>query len=339
MSWLVQTRLINDPFSDPGLFIDFQFGRRSILFDLGDLASLSARELLRVTDVFVTHRHMDHFAGFDRLLRVALYRPGVLRFVGPPGLIDGIAAKLHGYLWNLLDSESPDFVILAAEFDHGRMGPWTGFRARDAFRRSDGGPSDLAQGRVLSEPDFWIECITLHHSTPCLAFCLQERIRVNVSRAALDQLGLPVGPWLNVAKSAVRSGAPDEMLIIIGNGQNVPLGTLKERAVHIARGQRVAYVTDAVFTPENATRIVSIAQNADHLYIEAAFLEADAQIAAERCHLTARQSGTLARLAGARRLTTFHYSPRYVERPDDLRLEAEAAYRDNGQDAAREASR
>jgi ribonuclease Z len=108
----------------------------------------------------------------------------------------------------------------------------------------------------------------------------------------------------------------------------VELGRLRQHALRVAAGQRIAYVTDAAFHPANAERIIAIGRNADHLYIEAAFLDEDAGTAAARYHLTARQAGELARKAGAKRMTIFHHSPRYLNRPEDLRLEADRAFRE-----------
>ena len=139
--------------------------------------------------------------------------------------------------------------------------------------------------------------------------------------------GTEVGAWLNRAKSAVRGGAPDEMPIEVGPGHMVALGQLRQHALHVGAGQRIAYVTDAAYHPANTERIIAISRNADHLYIEAAFLEEDAGIAAARCHLTGRQAGELARRAGAKRMTVFHHSPRYLDRPEDLWLEAGRAFR------------
>src|SRR5206468_6790691 len=74
MHTLFEPRLVNDAFGDPGLYVDFRDERRALLFDLGDITTLPPRKLMRLSHVFVTHTHMDHFSGFDHLLRVVLGR-------------------------------------------------------------------------------------------------------------------------------------------------------------------------------------------------------------------------------------------------------------------------
>jgi ribonuclease BN (tRNA processing enzyme) len=213
MTWLVQPNLVNEPFSDPGLLIDFRFGRRALLFDLGDLTPLSPRQLLRVSHAFVSHTHMDHFSGFDRLLRVCLHRTRPLHVVGPAGFADQVEHKLRAYTLNLLGEHPFDFVITAAEFNG------------EEFDR--------------------------------------------------------------IAKRAVRLGAPDNSEIIIRHDLSIPLGVLKQHALRTAPGQKIAYVVDAAYHDQNVDRIIALARGADQLFIEAAFLDSDAEIAAQRRHLTA----------------------------------------------------
>lgn len=326
MSWLVQARLVNEPFSDPGLYLDFRFGSRAILFDLGDVGALSSRELLRVTDVCVSHAHMDHFSGFDRLLRLRLHRDLPLRLVGPPHFGDRVAAKLAAYSWNLLDARSPGFEITVDEF-HGRLLRRRRFSARDAFRGAEVQPPSLPAGLVIDEDQFGVEAAVLDHGIACLAFALQERLRVNVWREGLARLGLPVGPWLNGAKAAVRRGAPDETEVPTDAAARIGLGELKRHALRVAPGQRVAYLVDIAGHDANVAQAVRLCRAADQLFIEAAFADEDAAHALQRRHLTAGQAGTIARLAGARRVTPFHFSPRYLDRPGLIPDQVDKAWR------------
>ncbi|HJO61635.1 MAG TPA: MBL fold metallo-hydrolase, partial [Desulfobacterales bacterium] len=55
------------------------------MFDLGDICSLLPRNILKITHVFITHTHMDHFIGFDKLMRIFLGREKMLHFYGPKG--------------------------------------------------------------------------------------------------------------------------------------------------------------------------------------------------------------------------------------------------------------
>jgi ribonuclease Z len=329
MTWLVQPRLINEPFADPGLYLDVLFARRAILFDLGDLSPLSSREIMRVSHAFVSHTHMDHFAGFDQLLRLCLHRAGPLHLAGPAGFAARVAAKLAGYTWNLLDETSVDFVIVADEFD-GRIRRRVRFAAREAFAAREVEPPALPEGCLLAEDQFRIEAVTLDHGTPCLGFALQERLRVNVVREGLAALALPVGPWLNAAKAAVRRGDADTTLFAIDAERSVDLATLKRQALRVGPGQRVAYVVDMAGHAENAARAVALATGAHQLFIEAPFLAEDADIAAARRHLTAAQAGEIARRAGVRQVVPLHFSPRYLDRPEALADEVMRVFNEEG---------
>jgi ribonuclease Z len=327
MTWFVQPSLINDPFSDPGLFIDFRFGRRALLFDLGELSPLPPRQLLRVSHAFVSHAHMDHFAGFDRLLRVCLHRAMPLHLVGPTGFADRVEHKLKAYTLNLLDEQPLDFLITAAEFADAGVERICAFHALEAFRRRELSPVPLPPGMLLDEDQFQIRSIVLDHGTPCLAFAFEEKLRVNVWSEGLKSLQLGAGSWLNEAKRAVRLGAPDDSEVVISPDLSISLGVLKQHALRTARGQKIAYVVDAAYHEKNIDRIVALARGADQLFIEAAFIDADADIAAQRRHLTARQAGDIAKRAGVARFVPFHFSARYREQEDRLRSEAEQAFR------------
>ena len=322
----MQSRLINDPFSDPGLYVDFRFGRRALLFDLGDVTALSARELMRISDVFVSHAHMDHFAGFDRLLRLCLHRPQPLHLVGPDDFADRVEHRLRSYTWNLLGPDSTDFRLRVSNVTGDRIASVAEFRSQEGFRRHAVEAPALAPGCVLAEEQFRVEAVALDHRIPSLAFALTEPVRVNVWQGALEPLGLPVGAWLNEAKRAVRLGLPDETDVLVPPDRQISLGTLREKVFRVGPGQKIAYVTDAGFTEANIEKIVALADGADQLFIEAAFLDADAGLAAERRHLTAAQAGRLGRRAGVRHLTPFHFSARYLDRPDALVNEARSAF-------------
>jgi ribonuclease Z len=47
------------------------------------------------------------------------------------------------------------------------------------------------------------------------------------------------------------------------------------------------------------------------MFIEATFLNEDTEKATQKYHLTALQAGMLARMAGAKRISLFHFSPKY----------------------------
>lgn len=322
--------LVNDLFGDPALYVSLPWERRALLFDLGDISALSAGRLLKITDVFVSHAHVDHFVGFDYLLRVLLGRPKGLRMYGPPGFIDRVEGKLRGYTWNLVEGYT---LSLEVQEVHPDRIVQARFACPEGFLRRDDSTPHPFDGVILDEPQFRVRAAHLDHRIPCLGFALEETVHLNVDKASLEALGLPVGPWLMDLKRAIRTGAPDDQPIRVAwseQGRRVErtllLADLRRHVVRESPGQKLAYVTDVVNSPENAEKITKLAWGADIFYCEAAYPERDRDRAAARFHLTAGGAGRLAALAQVRRLAVFHFSPKYRDCPGDLLDEAMAAF-------------
>ena len=312
---LLHPTLINGRSGDPALYIETLFERRAILFDLGDIAALPPRKIHRLEHVFVSHAHIDHFIGFDRLLRVLVGREKRINLYGPEGFIDHVHHKLRAYHWNLVDRYLCDLTFVVTEIDSSLQTNTARFRLKNAFAAEAVGDGRIIEGVVHSEQAFRVSAAVLEHRTPCLAFAIDEGSHVNVWKNRLADLGLPVGPWLRELKRAVIEERPDDYPIRISSrltsdGNEIPLGKLRG-AVAVTPGQKVAYVTDAADTTANRKAIIGLVQNADILFIEAAFAEADAALAAERAHLTTVAAGRIAREAGVHRVEPFHFSPRY----------------------------
>ena len=322
MKTTLRPRLLNGQTGDPALLVGLRWQGRAVLVDLGRIDRTPAGVLLPIEAVFVSHTHMDHFMGFDQLLRLFLARDATLRLYGPDGLADCVAGKLAGYTWNLTDEYA--FAVEVTEI--GRELTSCRFAARHRFAREPLGVPRPFDGVVLADPVFTVEAAPLDHRIVSMAYAITERMHLNVRPDALAAAGLRPGPWLNRLKQAVRAGAAPDTPIEIAPGAVRPLGELRATFLTVTPGQKVAYVVDTLFSPANVAAVVRLAAGADIFFCEAPFLEEDLDQAARRYHLTARQAGALARAAGARRLHVFHFSPRYEGRYGDILAEAQAEF-------------
>lgn len=332
MTPLLHASLINDPFDDPGVLIDFLHEKRTILLDLGDLSGTAPRKLLRVSHVFISHAHMDHFSGFDRLLRISLGRQKQIHLFGPEGFICRTGNKLGGYDWNLVSGRPEGISLKVSEYaENGRLTTTT-FRARTAFRSEEQVETYVEGGVLVDEPNYLVRAVHLDHHIPCLAFALDEKQHLNVWRNRVTGMGLGVGPWLNDLKHLIATGAPDETLIKARWRQK---GVIMETSVNLAdvrgvveisRGQKIAYVTDTGYSADNITKICDLCGSADILFIEAPFLDEECEIAARKKHLTAGQAGRIARRANVCRYELFHFSSRYLGHADRFHEQAAAGF-------------
>ena len=348
MPTTLDTRLLDPSGNEPGLVVDVRDERRALLLDLGEVERLAPRQLLRVSHAFVTHTHMDHFAGFDPLLALGLGRVGRLVLWGGPGFVDQVEHKLRAYTWNVVHRYELPMVIEAHALGADGSRVHARFDSLHRFERRDdacepAGAADLLHDEAL----FAVRARVVDHEMAVLAFALEEKARLHVSTERIAAMGLATGAWLRELKRAVLEGRPDDTPIELAwhdrageHADRRTVGELRPLVLDTLAGRRIGYVTDLRYTEANVEQLLRLLDGVDLLYIESVFLDADREHARRKNHLTARQAGEIARRLGARHVVPFHFSPRYRGREAELQAEMRAAWTagQGGPPAARSAA-
>lgn len=305
--------LVNGVFGDPLLYARLRHQRRTLLFDLGASVRLAARVAHQVSDVFISHAHLDHIGGFFWLLRARIGIAQPCRLHGPPGLARHIEALVDGILWDRIEDRGPRFEIHELHGDRLRRHAIQVGRGGLEFRGED----RIEDGIVLAEPGFRVRAVTLDHGTPVLAYAFEPARQINIRKDRLRARGWAPGPWLTQLKRCML--ADDcAAAIDLPDGSRAAVRALADELALIVPGRRLVYATDFADTPRNRERFVPFARGAHTLFCEASFLEADAGRAARTGHLTTRACAEMARDAGVARLVPFHFSLRNSDRPEQV---------------------
>lgn len=309
--------LVNGVFGDPLLLIKPRHERRHLLFDLGASGRLSASALHTVSDVFISHAHIDHIGGFLWLLRNRLGELAPCRLYGPPRLAEHLDGFLRGVLWDRIADRGPVFDVTEL---HGER--LVRYRLQAGKPPFQVGTEPTSDGVLLNEPGFRVRATALDHGfgTASLGYALETPMRFKARKDRLNLLGLPPGPWLGELKRQAMTRQFADTIETPGsrrwNSAELAADILIE-----SPGVKLAYATDLAATADNQQRLASLAQGADVFVCESSFLMADAEQAERTGHLTTKACADIATAAGVRQLVPFHFSRRYQDRLDEVYAE------------------
>jgi ribonuclease BN (tRNA processing enzyme) len=310
----VDVALVNGVFGDPLLHMRVRHQRRSLLFDLGGAERLPSRLAHQVTDVFITHAHMDHIGGFLWLLRSRLGAYPACRLYGPPGLAQHISGFIGGVLWDRVQDRGPSFEVMEYHQDHLNC-----FRLQAGYAEIEYlGNRLLVDDVLLKESGYRIRATMLdHHGTSVLAFALEPDIQINIRKDRLKLRNLEPGPWLNELKQHLLS-ENKSAIIQLPDGSTASVAALADELTLITPGKKLVYATDLADTQKNRERLIKFARHAHTLFCEASFVKADAEHALRNGHLTTQACGEIATAARVSRLVPFHFSRRYSNMPGQV---------------------
>ena len=300
---------INSPFEDSAFFVRNVYKKSGFLIDCGRIGNISNSELLSITDVFVSHTHIDHFYGFDRLLRGFIRADKRIRFFGPPGFINNVKGKLAAYTWNLIKSYT--LVIEVWELFNDRINIAI-FDSKNAFAPHE---HTIERSSIDLSDGFTLEYEFFDHGTTSVGYRIKEPIHINIKKGAMETFGYKKGPWLTELKNNLREKNRLVKINVETKSGVVQkdISELEDELVIYSPPQDITYITDVAPTFENYKKALDFAADSHILFIEAMFLKEDILHAIDKKHLTLDMAKSIFMMTGSHYVHFFHFAPKYEQ--------------------------
>ena len=303
-----EIRLVNGSAGDPSLYIDYPGKHDGLLFDCGENCVLDRKQLNDLRAVFLTHHHMDHVAGFDRVFRANLDSDKTLDVFGPVGTIAKLCDRIRSY-----EYANPAFQRLTLRLHEVLADCIRGatIECRHKLGQPEIEESHWAGPVIYESQGLVVEAAHVEHTAPTLSYALLERTGYHPDRDRLSRGLLRPGPWVGHVQRLLQDNAPLETSVEIQGGA-FPLSSLADQYFRSSPGVRIAYVTDTAWTDMSQKVLVGLAQRAQRLYCDSFYAQAQLRQAVKYRHMTAAQAGELARRARVEELILIHFANRYV---------------------------
>ena len=303
----VKHYLINERYEDPGMFLQIENIGDYILFDIGNIYKLDRSLIKKINKIFITHTHMDHFIGFDYLLRLKLGKQQVVEIFGIYPVAENIYHKLQGYIWNLVEFE-PQIIFLVKQYKNGYFYHYR-FDIKKKFKKEFIKRTKAKNDVIYENKDYKVNFAVLDHKIPVLGYSLEFPDKLKLKKELIRELPLK-GYEIGKLKEFLEDSRNKNKKFKIGN-KHYSYKELLEKLTFTQKGIKISYITDVLGSKENIEKITRLVKDSDYLYCESVFLEEDSEQASKVYHLTTKQTAEIAKLANVRNLIPFHFSRRY----------------------------
>jgi ribonuclease Z len=257
---------------------------QGLLFDCGEGTQRQFRKAgishSKIDRIFISHWHGDHVLGLPGLLQTMSLcqhnRPLVI--YGPKGTKKNVEEML------LVFAHRQNFSVNVVE---------------------------VSKGVVWENDDVSVECASVSHTVPCLAFSIVVKDKLRIDKKKLAKLNI----------------SPSPLIAKLKDGKDVVIYGKKVKSSSVTYPEDGLKVS-IVFDTRPVDSVNALVKDSDLLICESTYGDSEEDTALEYAHMTSRQAAQLAKKSHSKKLLLTHFSQRYDGNELELLRQAREVFKD-----------